>query len=184
MVTTGRTVYQRIFSWLLTFVTIKIRVVEYIVAMVIVSGMFVVSLYSMVLPMIFGDFATMSITTDRTGYSRKPDSFDVSWLFKVGVTLGVPALIEGLLFTFAGFRYLGVNSYGETYGFVFEYLALSAIFNIFSVRERGYFRKSRPGNLLIIAMIVEVLVVGAMAMFGFLDMAPWVISRPLSSHFM
>ena len=172
MVITGRTVHQRIFSWLLTFVTMKIRVVEYIVAMVILSGMFVVSLYSMVLLMIFGDFATMSISTDRTGYSRKPDSFDVSWLFKVGVPLGVLALVEGLVITFAGFQYLGINSSGEIYAFVFEYLALSAIFNIFSVRERNYFWKSRPGNLLIVTMIVEVFVVGLIAAFGFLDLAP------------
>jgi H+-transporting ATPase len=172
MVITGRTVHQRIFSWLLTFVTMKIRVVEYIVAMVILSGLFVVSLYSMVLLMIFGDFATMSISTDRTGYSRKPDSFDVSWLFKVGVPLGVLALLEGLVITFAGFQYLGINSSGEIYAFVFEYLALSAIFNIFSVRERSYFWKSRPGNLLIVTMIVEVFVVGLIAAFGFLDLAP------------
>lgn len=172
MVATGRMVHQRIFSWLLAFVTMKIRVVEYIVAMVILSRIFVISVYSMVLLMIMTDFATMSISTDRPRYSARPGSFDISWLFKVGVPIGVLALVEAITITFIGFNYFGVRGLGETYTFAFEYLVLSAVFNLISVRERSYFWKSRPTNILIVTTIIEILIVAVISMLGFSDLAP------------
>jgi len=172
MVVTGRIVHQRIFSWLLAFVTTKIRVVEYIVAMVILSRVFVISVYSMVFLMILTDFATMSVSTDKVRPSVKPDSFDIAWLFKVGVPLGVLALVEAIVITFTGFDYLGIRGLGEIYTFAFEYLVLSAAFNLFSVRERGHFWKSRPGNVLIYTTIVEVIIIALISAFGFLDLAP------------
>jgi H+-transporting ATPase len=172
MVETGRRVHQRIFSWLLAFVTTKIRVVEYIVSMVLLAGIFVISVYSMVFLMVLTDFATMSLSTDRVGYSTKPDSFGISWLFKVGVPLGVLSLIEALAITFTGLDYLGVGGRGAIYTFAFEYLVLSALFNMFSVRERGYFWKSRPGNVLIYTAVIEVIIIALITTFGFLDLAP------------
>ena len=62
----------------------------------------VVSIFAMVLWIFFADFATMSISTDNVRYSRRPDSLDTSWLFKVAVPLAVLALVEGVILTMAG----------------------------------------------------------------------------------
>ena len=86
MIKTGRTIYQRIFSWVLNMITKKTFAVLYIIALLFLTHSLVISIFGMVLWIFFGDFATMSISTDNVRYSRRPDSLDTSWLFKVGCT--------------------------------------------------------------------------------------------------
>jgi len=173
MIKTGRTIYQRIFSWVLNMITKKTHIAGYIVAMLLLTHYFVVSIFSMVLLVFLSDFATMSISTDNVRYSMKPESLSVSWLFKVGVSLGILSVIEGVGLTFAGLSYFGLSSNtNELYTFSFAYLALSGLFNLMVVRERGHFWRSRPSNFLIFVTVLEVFIIAAVSMLGFFELAP------------
>ena len=124
----GRAIYQRIFSWVLNMITKKTHLIGYIVVMLLLTHYFVISIFAMVLLLFLGDFATMSISTDNVKYSIKPDSFNVSWLFKVALPLGVLSIIEGVALTFAGFSYFGLSgNINRLYTFAFVYLALSGL---------------------------------------------------------
>lgn len=173
MIKTGRTIYQRILSWVLSMITWKIQVVGYIVIMLFLIHYLTFSILSMVLLLFLADFASMSISTDKVRYSLKPDSLNISWLFRIGLSLGIICMIEGVLFTMAVFSFFELNSsVNRLYTFTFAYLVLTGIFNLMMVRERNHFWKSRPSTLLIITMIGEILLVIAISLFGFLELAP------------
>lgn len=173
MIKTGRTIYQRILSWVLSMITWKIHVVGYIVVMLFLSHYLTFSIFSMVLLLFLADFASMSISTDNVRYSSKPDSLNISWLFKIGLSLGIMNMIEGVLFTMALLSYFGLSgSVNRLYTFTFAYLVLTGLFTLMMVRERNHFWKSRPSTLLIITMVGEILLVIVISLFGFLELAP------------
>lgn len=173
IIMTGRAIYQRIFSWVLNMITKKTHLVGYIVVMLLLTHYFVISIFAMVLLLFLGDFATMSISTDNVKYSIKPDSFNVSWLFKVALPLGVLSIIEGVALTFAGFSHFRLSGdMNRLYTFSFVYLALSGPFTLLSVRERSRFWKSKPSNPMIIMTALEVLIIFAISLLGFWELAP------------
>ncbi len=173
MIKTGRTIYQRIFSWMLNMITKKIQVVGYVVVMLFLTHQFIISILSMVLLLFLTDFATMSISTDNVRYSLKPDSLSVSGLFKVGMSMGVLSTVEGVALTVVAPSRLGLNGgTGQLYTFAFAYLVIAGMFNLMVVRERGRFWMSRPSNVLIVTTVAEIFAVSAIALSGFLELAP------------
>jgi H+-transporting ATPase len=173
MIKTGTTIYQRILSWVLSMITWKIHVVGYIVVMLFLIHYLTFSIFSMVLFLFLADFASMSISTDNVRYSSKPDSLNISWLFKIGLSLGIMNMIEGVLFTMTLLSYFGLSgSVNRLYTFTFAYLVLTGLFTLMIVRERNLFWKSRPSTVLIITMVGEILLVIVISLFGFLELAP------------
>jgi H+-transporting ATPase len=170
---TGRAIYQRIFSWVLNMIAKKTHLVGYVVVMLLLTRYFVISIFAMVLLLFLGDFATMTISTDNVKSSTKPDSFNVSWLFRVALPLGVLSIIEGVALTLLGLSYFGLNGdVNRLYTFTFTYLALTALFTLLSVRERSRFWKSRPSNPMLIMTALEILTIFVIASLGFWDLGP------------
>ena len=154
-------------------VTKKTFVIAYIVAMLILTGYFVISVLGMVLVLVLGDFATMSASSDNVKYSARPSSFNIPWLFRLAASLGLATTVEGVALTLAAISYLGLaGDIAKIYTFGFAYLVLAGIFNLLIVRERHHFWKSRPGNLLLTTAGAEVLIVSAVSLLGFLELAP------------
>jgi H+-transporting ATPase len=173
VIMTGRAIYQRIFSWVLNMITKKTHLVGYVVVMLLLTHYFVISIFAMVLLLFLGDFATMTISTDNVKSSIKPDTFNVSWLFRVALPLGLFSIMEGVTFTLVGISYFGLSaSVSRLYTFVFAYLALTSLFTLLSVRERGRFWKSRPSNPMLIMTALEILIVFAISLLGFWELAP------------
>ena len=173
MVKTGRTIYQRIYSWALMMVARKLNIVGYIVVMLFLTHSFMLSIQGTVLLLFMGDFVSMSISTDNVKFSLKPDSFDVSRLFGIGGSLGILMTIEGAVLTVAGWSYFGLSgNIDKIYTFGFAYLSLAGICTLVVVRERNYFWKSRPSKILSITIVAEILFVSAISILGFLELAP------------
>lgn len=173
MIKTGRAIYQRIFSWVLNMVTKKTFMVGYIVSMLFLTHSLVISIFSMILLIFFADFATMSISTDNVRYSKRPDSLDTSWLFKVGIPLAVLAIIEGVVLTVVSMTYFGLSSnIHRLYTFTFSYLVIESLFSLMIVRERGHFWKSRPSNILLITIVTEIAIVSVISILGFEGLGP------------
>ncbi|MDE1861358.1 MAG: plasma-membrane proton-efflux P-type ATPase [Thaumarchaeota archaeon] len=172
MIKTGRTIYQRIFSWVLNMITKKTFTVGYIVTMLFLTHSLVISIFGMVLWIFFGDFATMSISTDNVRYSRRPDSLDTSWLFKVGVPLAALAVAEGTILTLMGLTYFGLGNTSKLYTFTFAYLVIESLFSLMILRERDHFWKSRPSNVLLVTTVAEISIVSAISLSGFFELGP------------
>ena len=173
LVETGRTIYERLTSWVLNLLTKKTFVIAYIIVTLLLTSYFVVSVDGVVLILLLGDFATMSMSADNVKFSMKPVSFDIPWMFKLGAFLGLASTVEGVVLTLGGIAYLGLaGDVGKIYTFGFAYLVLAGIFNLLIVRERHHFWESRPGNSLLVTVGAEILIVCAISLAGFLDLSP------------
>jgi len=173
MIKMARTIYQRIYSWALMMVSRKLHIVGYIVVMLFLTHSFMLSITSTVMLLFLGDFVSMAISTDNVQFSLKPDSFNISRLFGVSGSLGVLMTIESAILTVAGLSYFGLTgNVDKIYTFGFACLNLAGVFTLMIVRERNYFWKSRPSNLLSITVAAEILFVVAISLLGFLELAP------------
>jgi len=173
MVKTGRTIYQRIYSWALMMISRKLHIVGYIVVMFFLAHSFMLSIMGTVLMLFLGDFVSMSISTDNVKSSMKPDKFDVSKMFTLGGSLGILSTIEGAILTLACLSYFGLSgNVDKIYTFGFAYLNIAGISTLLIVRERSHFWKTRPSNFFMATVFLEILFVGFISIFGFLELAP------------
>ena len=167
LVKIGRMIFQRIITWIFNKVIKVFQIVVFVIAAFFIWGKFIVGAYDVLLLLFLIDFVTLSISTDHVRWSRKPDRWDVNWLVKVSIALGVAVVIESLFIAYIGIKYFNLlsNTYlMHTYGF--DILLLSGMFTIFVVRERGHFWDSRPSNVLLTAIIADIIISSLISIIG------------------
>ena len=173
LVKTGRKIYQRIITWILNKIVKTFLIVVFVVLGFILTGEYVVSIFSMVLLLFLTDFVTLSISTDNVRYSPKPDSWNITGLVKVAVFLGLLIVAEAMLLLYVAFYHLGLNDHiNQLYTFVFDFLVFSALFNMLIVRERGRFWSSAPSKLLALSIAGDIAAVFLISTFGVHELAP------------
>jgi H+-transporting ATPase len=169
-VQTSRRIYQRMLTYALNASIKKLEVPVFLSVILLTLGVFPLTPLLMVLLLFANGFATMAITTDRVGYPRRPDRWQVGQLLAGALVVALPLL--GL--TFAAFA-LGRNGYHlhdrplET--FVFCLLVASSQAGLYLVRERGRLWRNRPGRLLVAVSVADLAAVATLALAGWL-MAP------------
>ena len=173
MVKIGRMVYQRVLTWLINKVVKTFQVVVFVVLAFLITGNFVVSIFSMVLYLFLTDFVTLSISTDTVRFSQKPDTWNIGWLVRLGVLVGALTVAESLAALYVGMTGFGLSGDLERlHMFIFAYLVFSGLFNVFILRERKHFWRSKPSKPLFTAIIVDVALVMGIALFGFYNLLP------------
>ncbi len=173
LVKTGRMIYQRIVTWIFNKVVKTFQIVVFTVLALFLWNRFVVNAYDVLLLLFLIDFVTISISTDRVRYSKTPDKWNVDWLVKVSMLLGIASVLESLFFTYIGVNYFGLlNSVNKLHTFAFELLMLSGMLTIFVVRERGHFWNSRPSNALMASIVADIALALAISTFGIPGITP------------
>ncbi len=120
-----------------------------------------------VLLLFTNDFVTMSIATDRVAFSRKPDRWNVRTLVLTGLTLAGLILVLSFAVFFTGRNWLGLPL-PQLQTLTFVMLVFTGQGNIYLVRERAHFWRSRPGRWLMTGSILDVIVVSLLATQGIL----------------
>jgi H+-transporting ATPase len=170
---TGRTIYQRIFGWVLNMITMKTQLAAYVVVALFLTHHFVISVVGMVMLVFLTDFTMMSVTMDNVRFPKRQPSFDISRLFWVGLSIGLLSAVEGVALTIWALSNRGLGSnLNQLYTFGFAYLVVIGIFNLLVVRERAHFWRSRPSNFLLGTMSLQMIAVIAISLFGFYELAP------------
>jgi H+-transporting ATPase len=134
---------------------------------VIVTHTFVITPLLIVLLLFTNDFVTMSIATDHVGFSQRPDRWNVRTLMLIGSLLAAFVLILSFTVFFVGRDVLGLKL-AELQTLVFVMLVATGQGNVYLVRERGPFWRSRPSRWLIVSSVVDLAVVIGMAATGVL----------------
>ena len=121
----------------------------------------------MVLLLFANDFVTMALASDHVSYSHTPDHWKVKPLVAGALILA----LAWLVFSF-GILYLGRAVYhldlGRLQTLVFVMLVFTGQANIYLVRERGPFWKSRPSEVLLLSTLGDVVVIVLLATAGIL----------------
>lgn len=149
-VKTSRQIYQRMLSWVLNKVS---KVIQFIGSLVI--GFFwlhdlLLAPIGMVLLIFANDFVTMSLATDNSKSTARPNLWDVKKITLASLVVGPLLVVEGAILIFVGTHYFR-PPLASLQTFVMLNLVFSSLFRIFIVRERGRFWYSRPGRELLLS---------------------------------
>ncbi|MCQ4448714.1 MAG: HAD-IC family P-type ATPase, partial [Sulfolobales archaeon] len=162
MVKTGRRIYERVNIWILSRITRTFENVVFVALAYLLFDKFVISTFGMVLMLFLFDFVTLTQSTDNVPYPRSPARWDVTNLVKIASLIGSFMVVESFvpLFTFMSLPLKELQTA------MFSYLLFSNIFNLLNVRERGNFWASRPSNVMIAAIALDILATLALAAHG------------------
>ncbi len=172
LVVTGRMIYQRILTWIFNKIVKTFQVVLFVIVAFLLTGLFVVSAFQVVLLLFLVDFVTISLSTDNVRPSEKPETWNITPLVKGATILGVASVLESLGLLFLGLNYLGLSNTAALNTFSFDMLLFGGLFTIFVVRERGNFWKSKPSRPLLIAIIADIVISSIISITGIPGLAP------------
>ena len=170
----SRRIYQRMLTYTLNKIVKTIEIALLLSVGVMLTRSFVITPLLIVVLLFTNDFVTMSIATDNVSYSAQPDRWHIRWLVLVSLALG--SLI--LLFSFGTFlaaRYWLQLPLPQLQTLVFITLVFTGQGNVYLVRERQHFWKSRPGKWLVLSSTADIVVVSIFASRGFL-------MQPIPAH--
>ena len=171
LVRTGRSIYQRVLTWIINKVSRTILKAGFVVVAFLATGQFVISALGMVLLVFMTDFVKIALSTDRVRPSTTPESWKIGPLVQVAVVQGVVMLIEALGLLALG-RHLFDLAGSRLHTFSFLTLLFFALFSIVSIRERRAFWRSRPGGVLVGALVADAVVGAAIGAFGLAELRP------------
>jgi len=176
----GRRTFQRILTYTLNALVKKFELVLFLGAGLIMSGHAILTPMLMALLLITGDFLTMSLTTERATPSPKPDVWRLGAFSGAAAILGLFGLTYVVSVVALG-KYVCALSIGELRTLAFITLVFASQATVYVVRERGHIWHSRPGGLLLLSSILDLLLAGILAITGTLmaPLAPWMIAQVL-----
>jgi H+-transporting ATPase len=176
LVEQGRTIYQRILTWIINKISRTILKSAYVVIAYAVTGKFVVSAFAMLLLVFMTDFAKISLATDYVSPSQKPETWKIGGYVFMAVAIGLAMVVESLALLYIGWTRFGLSS-NDNALFTFSFLSLLyfAAFSILSVRERRWFWKTMPSKTLIAALFADISIGTALTFIGIpgIDPLPW-----------
>lgn len=180
LVKVGRQIYQRILTWIFNKVVKTFQIVVFVVLAFLLTGKFIVSAFDVVLLLFVIDFVTLSISTDNARWSKTPDTWNITGLFKSSVVLGILVVLESLAILYVGLGPLGISKdYELLKTFSFSILFYFGMMTVFVVRERGHFWHSFPSKSLFYITIVDMIAVALLVTFGFPGLKPIPITDTL-----
>jgi H+-transporting ATPase len=166
LVITGRMIYQRIVTWIINKVVKTFQVVLFVIAAFLLTGVFIVDAYQVVLLLFLVDFVTISLATDKVRPSLKPETWDITHIVRSSIMLGIFIVAESLGLLYVALTYLHFDNVAQLNTFGFDMLLFGGLFTILVVRERGNFWKSRPSKPLLTAILVDIVISSLISVFG------------------
>ena len=153
LVEQGRTIYQRILTWIVNKISRTILKAAFVAVAYVVTGKFVVSVFAMLLLTFMTDFAKIALATDHVRPSRKPETWNIGGFVAVSVILGIAMVAEALLFLRIGWSRFGLAT-NENALYTFSFLT---VFSVVSARERRWFWSTMPSKALLAALVADAL---------------------------
>ncbi|MEI2723148.1 MAG: plasma-membrane proton-efflux P-type ATPase [Verrucomicrobiota bacterium] len=158
LVEQGRTIYQRILTWIINKISRTILKAAFVAIAFVVTGKFVVSAFAMLLLVFMTDFAKIALATDHVRPSKKPETWNIEGFIVVSVVLGIAMVLEALVLLWIGWSHFGLATNDNAlYTFSFLTMLYFAAFSIVSARERRWFGATMPSKTLVAALIADAL---------------------------
>jgi len=173
LVEQGRTIYQRILTWIINKISRTILKAAFVAIAFVVTGKFVVSAFAMLLLVFMTDFAKISLATDHVRSSKKPETWNIGGFITVSVVLGVAMVAETLLLLWVGWTHFGLATNNNAlYTFSFLTLLYFAVFSIVSARERHWFWATLPSKTFLSALAADALTGTVLTFVGLPGLMP------------
>jgi plasma-membrane proton-efflux P-type ATPase len=181
LVEQGRTIYQRILTWIVNKISRTILKAAFVSIAFVVTGKFVVSVFAMLLLTFMTDFAKIALATDHVRSSRKPETWNIGGFVAVSVATGVAMVAETLVLLWIGWSRFGLATNNSAlYTFSFLMLLYFAVFSVVSARERRAFWSTMPSRALMAALIADTIVGTVLTRVGLPGLMPLPWSQTLA----
>jgi H+-transporting ATPase len=181
LVEQGRTIYQRILTWIINKISRTILKAAFVAIAYVVTGKFVVSAFAMLLLTFMTDFAKISLATDHVRSSKKPETWNIGGFVTVAVILGIAMVVETLLLLRIAWSHFGVATNDNAlYTFSFLTLLYFAVFSVVSARERRAFWSTLPSKALMGAVLGDALIGTLLTRVGLPGLMPLPWSQTLA----
>jgi len=173
LVKLGRIIYQRITTWTVNKIIKTFEVVVFATLALILTGITVVGAFQIVLLLLVNDFVTISLSTDRERWSKKPDTWNITSLVRVALVLGIMMVLEHFALLYVGMKYYGLGSDVPVLNtFAFGMLFYSGMFTVFLVRDMRHFWSSVPSRPLAAAIFLDIILVAVISTVGIPGLTP------------
>jgi len=169
----GRMIYQRIATWIINKMIRTFKRVLFIILAFVIFGIYIVSALDIIILLFLSDYVTLSLSTDNVRYSKKPETWNVNGMVKIGAILGVLMVIEGIFLVFIGDLMFGIlGNVNALHTFVLVFLVYSGYFTVLTVRERKHFWNSKPSKPLAIVIIINSIIILLLSSIGLPGITP------------
>jgi len=173
LVEQGRTIYQRIVTWIVNKMSHTILKAGFVSFAYVVTGKFVISALGMLLLTFVMDFATIALATDRVRPSKKPETWKIEGLIFTGVSLGLLMVTEELsLLGFCWARFGLAKNGSNLTTFSFLLMLYFSLFSVLNARERRAFWSTMPSKPLATALVCVAVAGTALTRVGLKDLLP------------
>jgi magnesium-transporting ATPase (P-type) len=181
LVEQGRTIYQRILTWIINKISRTILKAAFVAIAFVVTGKFVVSAFAMLLLVFMTDFAKISLATDNVRPSKKPETWNIGGFITVSVVLGVSMVVETLLLLWFGWSHFGLATNNDALcTFSFLLLLYFAVFSVVSARERHWFWATMPSKTFLSAIAADAIAGTVLTFVGLPGLKPLPWWQPLA----
>jgi H+-transporting ATPase len=163
----GRQIFQRMLTYTLNKIIKTFQIGMFLTLGLLLTGVMITRPRLILLLLFANDFVTMAIATDRVSVSHRPDH----WRIRPLVISALVLAAGWLVYLFAGLLvveqvlHLPLEALQT---FVFVMLVFTGQANVYLIRERGHFWRSRPSLWLALSTIADVIVVSLLAAQGIL----------------
>ncbi len=163
----GRSIYQRISTWITNKMVRTFKRSIFIVVAFIIFNIFIVSAFEIVLLLFLSDYVTLALATDNVRYSKKPETWNIANKIKVGAILGVLNMIEAIIMLILGFSIFGFrDNVNHIHTFVLISLVITDYLTVLSLRERKHFWNSRPSKVMILVILANSIFIILVSVLG------------------
>jgi H+-transporting ATPase len=181
LVEQGRTIYQRILTWIINKISRTILKAAFVAIAFVVTGKFVVSVFAMLLLTFMTDFAKIALATDHVRSSKRPETWNIGGFVAVSVVVGVAMVAETLVLLWFGWSHFGLATNNNAlYTFSFLMLLYFAVFSVVSARERHAFWSTMPSKSLMAALVADALAGTVLTRVGLPGLMPLPWSQTLA----
>jgi len=165
VVSGGRRVYRRMLTWTITKIARTVELAALLTIGYVMTGIFVVPLFLIVLIVVLNDLVTLTLGTDQAWVSPVPERWNVGEIAKIAGILaaGWLALAFAMLWIFLNVLNLLVS---QIQTLMFIYLIYSAQATIYMTRIRDHFWSFAPSRYVIAVTVGDMVFVSAIAILG------------------
>ena len=164
---TSRRVFQRIITYTLNMLIKKIEIMTLLVIGFLVTRHKPLTPFLMVLFLFLNDFLTMSLSTDRMEYSRRPNRWNTRAILLTAVILAACKLLFSLGIFLWGYWVLRLDM-PHLQTLTFATLIFGSQAGVYLLRERGHFWQSTPSRFLLASSALGLGVTAMLVLFGIL----------------
>jgi H+-transporting ATPase len=178
LVTIGRSVYQRIVTWILTKINKTIEIALFVLSVFLFttilyhSPLYILSSTDVLLFFFIIDFQTIALSVDNERGSQYPEKWNILKLVKYAGTMGVFTFSEMALLLYIALNIFKINNIHLLHSFFFIAITYFGLLMPYVFREKDRFYKSKPSKSFLISTIAGLIIASIISLFGFGLLAP------------